>query len=185
MKYSLQAINFLSLAHPTQPSYKLGMLSIAFLLVLALFLPANMNATPLDLDGVESTTLTTKQLTIRNDGNCTVRVYHWLATGDVFHEELSAGNSWSVDTETGQMWRVINTNQDWENLEYDEHYEVGTNRRQTWTIEPTYCESAASRCNAVLEHFSAVSETACNANDGQIITDPHINAGTLRRFDYY
>jgi len=128
-----------------------------------------MNATP--LNGVEATSLTTKQLTIRNDGECTVQVYHWLTTGDIYQEDLEAGKSWSVNTETGQMYRVINTNPDWQNLEYDEHFEVGTNRRQTWTIEPTYCASAASRCSAVLEHFGAVAETGCNANDGQIVTD--------------
>ncbi|MFK8010335.1 MAG: SdrD B-like domain-containing protein [Saprospiraceae bacterium] len=32
--------------------------------------------------------------------------------------------------------------------------------------------------NAVLEHVDGVNETACDANDGKIITDPYINGGT-------
>jgi len=44
-------------------------------------------------------------------------------------------------------------------------------------------EEAAITCNAELEHFSAVAETSCDANDGQIITDPFINKGI--KLPYY
>ena len=33
--------------------------------------------------------------------------------------------------------------------------------------------------NCALEHYSAIGETRCGANDGQILHDPHINAGTV------
>ncbi len=141
-----------------------------------------MAAVPLDGTIITAKT-TNKKLVIKNNGNCTVRVYHWLATGDVFKKELRAGSSWSVYTNRGQMWRVINTNPDWNNLEYDEHYTVGRNSWQKWSINPTYCASETLNCNAELEHFSAVGETGCNKNDGKIITDPYIDRGL--KLPYY
>ena len=184
MKYSLQAKNSLCLTHPTLPSYRFGIFNVSFLFLLALsfLVPANMTAAPFD-GAITTATTTNKKLVIKNNGNCTVRVYHWLATGDIFKKELKAGSSWSVYTDRGQMWRVINTNPDWKNLKYDEHYTVGRDSWQKWTINPTYCTSATSNCNAELEHFSAVGETGCNKNDGKIITDPYIDRGL--KLPYY
>jgi len=44
-------------------------------------------------------------------------------------------------------------------------------------------DSNGPTTNCRLEHFSAIAETTCGANDGRILHDPHINSGT--KLPYY
>ena len=117
------------------------------------------DTTPTDPTTPVDPTCSTKQLKINNSGTCSIRVYHWLATGDVFKKEVQAGGSYTVDTEEGQMWRVINTNPDWNNLSYDEHLEVSGDCDQVWNITPTYCETTPAPCT------DADNDGICAADD--------------------
>ena len=189
MNFTLQANNnSQGLPQPTNTTSAISNIGLNLCLLIALYLllPFQMNASTVVTTTKEATTemaATNKRLTIKNDGTCEVQVFHWLTSGDVYHTNLKAGNSWSVDTERGQTWRVINTNHDWRNLSYDEHYVVNNNSTQTFTITPSYC-GAATNCGTVaLEHFSAIAESACGANDGKILHDPFINQGT--KLPYY
>jgi len=81
-----------------------------------------------------------------------------------------------VNTERGQMFRVINTNPDWQNLSYDEHYTVGSNNRQTWTVEPDYCDAPACDGAATgLVLVSADGRNTLNLREGQTICASDIN----------
>ncbi len=88
----------------------------------------------------EKSKKTTAQLTIKNTGTCPTEIYLWLSTGDVLKTTIVPGGSWTTTAEWGSMWRAINTNPNWGNLLYDQHYTVGSNiSTATWTVTPTYC----------------------------------------------
>ena len=88
---------------------------------------------------------TVKTITIKNSGTCAVNLYLWKASGDVFQKKLDAGKSWSGRTTRGTKWRVVDTRNDWRNLQYDKSYTVTADCNQTWTVRPSYCAPA---CNA-------------------------------------
>ncbi|MFK7773361.1 MAG: hypothetical protein AB8F94_14530, partial [Saprospiraceae bacterium] len=78
------------------------------------------------------------ELTINNNGECHLEIYEWLPTGDVYIADLEAGQSYTVTTHEGAMWRV--NNGDWNNLVFDESYTVNGCNNQTWNLNPTYCD---------------------------------------------
>ncbi len=129
---------------------------------------------------LEEEILTSKKLTIKNNGSCAAKIYRWKSTGDVYYTTIHPGRSWTTTTYRGHMWRAVNTNQDWRNLKFDKHYTVGYNSYQNWSISPSYCAAA---CVAKLEHFSAIDESSCGAKNGKILHDPHIDVGT--KLPYY
>ena len=120
--------------------------------------------------------LNATNLTINNNGDCAARIYWWVNTGDQYQTTIEAGDSWTTSTYSTYMWRAINENPNWNNLSYDEHYTVTSANHQDWDIEPDYCDNP---CSAKFEHVDGINESACDANDGKIITDPHINSGTV------
>jgi len=47
-------------------------------------------------------------LQVYNNGNCSVNLFHWLPTGDVFIATISPGNYFTVYTNEGEKWRAAN-----------------------------------------------------------------------------
>ncbi|MFK8006549.1 MAG: SdrD B-like domain-containing protein, partial [Saprospiraceae bacterium] len=94
------------------------------------------------------------QLTIVNEGDCHLEVYEWLSTGDVYRFDLEAGESQTVTTQDGAMWRV--TNGDWNNLVYDEHITISGCSNRTWTTYPTYCNAPMTGWNSTCSNGESV-----------------------------
>ncbi len=84
----------------------------------------------------------TATLDICNDGGCPVNLYHWVATGDVFLTTLDPGQCYEVESSPRAMYRIVDTNNDWNNLIIDEHYTVEGCEDQTWVVNP--CPSDGS-----------------------------------------
>ncbi len=82
---------------------------------------------------------------IVNNGNCPVNVYKWQPSGDIFQETLQAGSSFWAPTQDGQMWRVVDTDNIWSNLLYDESITTYGCDNVTWTVSPDYC------CNPTID----------------------------------
>ncbi len=81
-----------------------------------------------------------KSLTVNNNGDCPVRLYHWVATGDIYLTTINAGSSYNLDAAAGSMYRVINTDHVWSNLLFDEHTTLTADCEQTWNVNPQYCD---------------------------------------------
>jgi len=66
----------------------------------------------------------TATLEVCNNGNCPVNLYHWVATGDILLTTLNPGQCFDVSTSDHEMYRIVDTNNDWNNLTIDEQYTV-------------------------------------------------------------
>jgi len=98
-------------------------------------------------------------LEIKNLGNCTVDLYEWLPGGDVFLEELSAGESISVSTSVGAMWRIVGDG--WDTDAFDEHYTVlECGDDLVWNVAPSYCDPG---CNLAVDAGS--NQTVCPGDE--------------------
>jgi len=81
-----------------------------------------------------------------NAGGSPVNVYWWQNSGDVYYTTLNAGHQWDVSSYEGHKWRVVDTNNDWNHLLYDQSYTMNGDCDQTWNIHPDYCNQPA-QCN--------------------------------------
>ena len=94
-------------------------------------------------------------LTIRNNGNCAVNIYHWVSNGDIYFTTIQAGSEWTTQTGDGEKWRALDIVNDWQNLQYDEHYMLSGCHNQTWNISPSYCGTPGDFClDGLLENPS-------------------------------
>ena len=93
-------------------------------------------------------------LTIKNEGDCAVNIYKWVTTGDIFKTTLQPGQNYRVTGLNGTKYRAVDTNNDWQNLVYDQHYMFNNNTYQNWTINPTYCNNAnTGGCSGEITDF--------------------------------
>jgi len=92
-------------------------------------------------------------LTIKNEGDCAVNIYHWISGGDVFQTTLQPDQNFQVDGSNGDTYRAVDTDNVWSNLIFDEHYTFNNNANQTWTINPNYCTGASNDCSGEITGF--------------------------------
>ena len=93
---------------------------------------------------------TQKYLRINNNGNCAVNIYYWITSGDVFYTTINPGGHWDVITYNGHKWRAVDTDNVWNNLQYDQSYMVNNNTNQTWNITPNYCGNCTGKITGFL-----------------------------------
>ena len=102
-------------------------------------------------------------VTIHNNGNCEVNIYHWLPAGDVFVGNVSAGHSITLNAAAdGEKYRVTNVSPDWNNLTFDEHYMANGCHDQSFSVDPNYCTN------------SVVPPPSCNCTTGDWHWDNNI-----------
>ena len=92
-------------------------------------------------------------LTIKNEGDCAVNIYHWLPDGDVFQTTLQSGQDFQVNSSEGEKYRAVDTDNVWSNLIFDQHYMLNGNANQTWSINPNYCTGASNGCSGIITEF--------------------------------
>jgi len=103
------------------------------------------NLTIIDADGCTNnhgnvTVDRTPEVTIRNQGSCPVQVFLWLEDGDILLDNIAPGASFRQNVEVGQRLRVVNTDPDFRNLLFDEHFTVTSDCAQSFTVNPTFCQ---------------------------------------------
>jgi len=91
MNFNLQTQTFSSTSTTSTNFNFFGTITNQLFLILALLFTFSATGYASSNTGNEGyfemeDTYTNKQLTIKNNGSCTVRVYQWLATGDIFKE---------------------------------------------------------------------------------------------------
>ncbi len=120
--------------------------------------------------------LCSSTLTINNNGNDPARILWWLATGDQDKAVIQPGESWTTTTNDTYMWRAINTNTDWSNILYDEHFTVSGCSNQTWNISPNYTgASCTGEINSIQLTNGSESVTLQNGGTYQICDLPTNN----------
>ncbi len=78
----------------------------------------------------------TPTLEVCNNGNCAVNLYHWVPTGDILLTTLEPGQCFEVASGDHEMYRIVDTNNDWHSLTIDEQYTVSGCEDQTWNVNP-------------------------------------------------
>jgi len=76
--------------------------------------------------------------TVCNTGSCPLQIAEWLPSGDVILGTVTAGNCSTINAYDGMMLRFINTNQDWNNLLFDESATVYGCDDVTYNISAQY-----------------------------------------------
>jgi len=84
------------------------------------------------------------ELTIKNNGNCEIELYHWVTDGDIFISNVAAGQTYTVTTQDGEMWRTKIG--EWGSLEFDKSYAVDGCEPQSFNISPCGSFNATPEC---------------------------------------
>ena len=125
---------------------------------------------------------TPSTLTINNNGACAVDILHWLSTGDVYKKTIAPGGTWSVNTQSGEMWRAVNASPNFSNLLFDQHVTVGTNASETWSVTPQYCCTGAAVGGIVTATADVVCVSTTNFPVGFFKVSGQ--SGTVQRWEY-
>ena len=95
---------------------------------------------------------------------------------------MAAGQSWSGNAHEGERWRVVDTDNVWNDLKFDEHYTVTADCNQIWTVNPTYCAPACDGNATGLVLVSGDGSQTVNISEGQKVCadDINFNHGFIR-----
>ncbi len=115
-------------------------------------------------------------LTVVNNGDCSLDLYRWVPTGDEYYTTLSAGQSYSVITEFGMMWRLVAPN--WGTASFDQHITVDE-CDENWTVYPDYCVEPCGTLDGIYIYDNNNTQV-----DGPIQNGSNINLGELPN-DFY